>query len=119
MLVVNAILSNYATFSHTMVSVRGTESQESINSKLHQMTIVAYISLTLSVILTVIFLLFTIATLAVYCKFRQCYTKPDSKLASPHHAQDQAEPVYEDMLEHNNTDTKDIKMKINILYKRP
>ena len=115
----NAILRDYDKFSNPTVSVRGTESQ-SINSKLHQMTIVVYISLTLSVILTVMFLLCAIAALVVYCKFRQCNTKPESKSASPRHAHNQAEPIYEDMPDrNNNTDIKDIKMKTNILYKRP
>ena len=57
------------------------------------MTVVAYISLTLSVILTVIlFLLFAIAAPVMYCY--AIYTKPDLKLAMQRHAQDQAEPVY-------------------------
>ena len=76
-----------------------------------------YISLTLSVTLTVIFLLFGIAAVVVYCKSK---TKLESKPKSLHHTYDQPESVYEDMLDGNyNTGTKGIEMKKNVVYKRP
>ena len=77
-----------------------------------------YISLLLSVILTVIFLLFGIMALVVYGKFRQA--KLESKTRSTHHAYDQPESVYEDILDDNyKADTKGIEMKKNVVYKRP
>ena len=60
-----------------------------------------------SVILTVMFLLFVFGTLVVYCKFRQ--TKLELKSRSPHHAYDQLESIYEDMLD--KADTRGIAMK--------
>lgn len=104
------------------VNVGGTDSQlqhfQFINSKLHQITIVVYVSLSLSVILTVIFLLFGISAFGVYCKFRQA--KLESKTKSTHHAYDQPESVYEDKLDSNyKADTEGIEMKTNIVDKRP
>ena len=79
------------------------------------MSIVVYISLSLSLILTVTFLIFGITALAIYCKFRQAGLKSKSK--SLHHPHDQPAIVYEDMLE--RSDTNAIEMKTNIVYERP
>ena len=108
--------------SNPMVNVSETENKQpqSINSKLHQTTIIAHISLTLSAVLIITFLLLGITVLAVYCKFRHINLKSKSKL--PHHACNQPESIYEDMHDGNygnNTDTKGIEMKTNIVYKRP
>lgn len=90
------------------------ESQSINNKPHHHTTIVVYISLTLSVILTVIFLLFGIAALVVHCKSKE------SKSKSSHHTYDRPESVYEDILDDNyNTGTKGIEMKKNVVYKRP
>ena len=117
-LIVNDLLSDNDIFSNPTVNVRETDSQQfqSVNSKLHQTTIVVYISLSLSVILTVIFLLFGITALVVYCKFRQAKLESKTK----HHACDQPESVYEDMpLDGRyNADTNGIEMKKNIIYAR-
>ena len=96
-----------------MVNRNAADSQQfqSINSKLHQATTVVYISLSLSVILTVAFLLLGIATLTVYCKLR---LKLKSK--SLHNVYDKPESVYEDLVD--NTGTKDIEMKTNIIYNK-
>ena len=107
--------------STSTVNVGGTDNQlqqfQSINSKLHQITIVVYVSLSLSIILTIIFLLFAIA-FVVYCKFRRA--KLESKTKSTHHAYYQPESVYEDVLDGNyKADTEGIEMKTNIVYKRP
>ena len=98
-----------------MVTVSSTDSQQSTNEKLHQMSVVVYISLSLSIILTVTFLIFGITALVVYCKFRQA--RLESKSKSLDHRYDQPESVYEDMLE--SGDSKAIEMKTTIVYKRP
>ena len=72
-----------------------------------------YISLALSVILTVAFLLLIIATLIVYCKLRHSNLESKSELL--HNAYEQSESVYEDMVD----DTKGIEMETNVAYKRP
>ena len=80
------------------------------------MSVFVYISLSLSVILTVTFLMFGITALVVYCKFRQA--RLESKSKSLDHRYDQPESVYEDiMLERSNTNA--IEMKTNIVYERP
>ena len=108
-------------FNNPVIHASGTDGQQEsiiINSKLHQTTIIVYISLSLSVILTVTFLLFAFGTLVVCCKFRQA--KLESKSRSPHHAYNQPESVYEDMLDGNfKADARGIEMKTNIVYKRP
>ena len=119
-LLVNRLLRDNDLFANPTVNVRDTDSQQiqSVNSKLHKTTVVVYISLSLSVILTVIFLLFGIVALVVYCKSRQA--KLESKTRSSHHAYNQPELVYEDMLDGNyKVDTKSIEMKKNVVYERP
>ena len=79
------------------------------------MSVIVYISLSLSITLTIMFLIFGITALVVYCKFRQAGL--ESKLKSLDHPYDQPESVYEDMLE--SSDAKVIEMKKNVVYKRP
>ena len=86
---------------------------QSINSKLHQATTAVYISLSLSVILTVAFLLLGTATLMVYCKLRHTELKSKCKSLC-----DQPESVYEDLVDIYSTDTKGIEMKTNIIYNK-
>ena len=71
-LLVNEIIRENDIFGNPMITISGSDGQQfqSINSKLHQATIVVYISSALSVILTVAFLLLGIATLTLYCKLR-------------------------------------------------
>ena len=91
--------------SNLMVNRNAADSQlfQSINSKLHQATIIMYISLSLSVILTVAFLLLGIATLTMYCKLRHGELKMRSK--SLHNVNDQPESIYD------LVDTKGIEVK--------
>ena len=115
LIVNNIIRDNYIYRNPPVATVSSTDSQQSINEKLHQTSIIVYTSLSLSVILTVAFLMFGITALVVYCKFRQA--RLESKSKSPDHPYDQQESVYEDMLERSNTNA--IEMKTNIVYKRP
>ena len=115
LLVNDIIRDNYIYSNPPVITVSSTESQQTMNEKLHQMSIIVYISFSLSLILTVTFLIFGITALAVYCKFRQAGLK--SKLKSLHHPHDQPAIVYEDMLEHS--DSNAIEMKTNIVYERP
>jgi hypothetical protein len=106
-----------------VVNVSGTDNQQflnqSITKKLHQTTIIVYISLSLSVILTVTFVLLAIGIIAlvVYCKFRQAALELKSKSRDPPY--DQPESFYEDMLVNEGRDTKAIEMKTNVVYNRP
>ena len=117
LLVNDIIRDNYIYSNPPVITVSSTDSQQTINEKLHQMSIIVYISFSLSLILTGIFLIFGITALAaaVYCKFRQAGLKSKSKLL--HHPHDQPAIVYEDMLE--CSDTNAIEMKTNIVYERP
>ncbi len=118
-LLVNDLIRDNEIYRNPVVNVSGTDSQQflnqSINSKLHQTTIIVYISLSLSVILTVMFLLFGIIAFVVYCKVRQAALELKSK--SPDPPYDQPESFYEDMLE--SSDAKAIEMKTNVVYNRP
>jgi predicted outer membrane repeat protein len=118
-LLVNDLIRDNEIYRNPVVNVSGTDNQQflnqSINSKLHQTTIIVYISLSLSVILTVMFLLFGIIAFVVYCKVRQAALELKSK--SPDPPYDQPESFYEDMLE--SSDAKAIEMKTNVVYNRP
>ena len=119
-LIVNDIIrDNHIYRNPPVATVSSTNSQlqlqQTMNGKLHQTSVVVYISLSLSVILTVTFLMFGITALVLYCKFRQARLGSKSKsLDNPY---DQPETVYEDMLE--RSDANAIKMKTNIVYERP
>ena len=114
-LIVNDIIRDHHFYSNPpVVTVSSTDSQQFINEKLHQTSVIVYISLSLSVILTVTFLIFGITALVVYCKFRQAGLESKSK--SLDHPYDQPESVYEDMLE--SGDAKAIEMKKNVVYER-
>ena len=115
-LIVNDIIrDNYIYRNPPVVTVSSANSQQTMNGKLHQTSVVVYISLSLSVILTAAFLMFGITALVLYCKFRQARLGSKSKsLDNPY---DQSETVYEDMLE--RSDANAIEMKTNIVYERP
>ena len=117
LIVNNIIRDNYIYSNPPVVTVSSTDSQQSINEKLHQISVVVYISLSLSVILTVTFLIFGITALVVYCKFRQA--RLESKSKSLDHPYDQPESFYENMLESGDTKLKAIEMKKSVVYKRP
>jgi predicted outer membrane repeat protein len=123
-LLVNDLIRDNEIYRNPVVNVSGNDSQQflnqSITKKLHQTTIIVYISLSLSVILTVMFLLFGIIALVVYCKFRQAVLELKSKSPDhPYYDQPAAESFYEDMLVNEGHDTKAIEMKPNIVYERP
>ena len=117
-LIVNDIIRDNLIYIYSnppVATVSSTDSQQSINEKLHQTSVVVYISLSLSVILTVTFLILGITALVVYCKFRQA--RLESKSKSLDHPYDQSESFYEDILE--SSDAKAIEMKTNVVYERP
>jgi predicted outer membrane repeat protein len=118
-LLVNDIIRDNEIYRNPVVKLSGTDNQQnqSINKKLHQTTIIVYISLSLSIILTVMFVLFGVIALVVYCKFRQGGLESKSKSQDPPY--DQPESFYEDMLVNEGHDTKAIEMKTNVVYKRP
>jgi hypothetical protein len=120
-LLINDLIRDNDSYRNPVVNGSSNDSQQFLNQcitkKLHQTTIIVYISLSLSVILTVMFVLFCIIALVVYCKFRQA--ELESKSKSPDHPYDQPESFYEDMLVNEGHDTKAIEMKTNVVYNRP
>ena len=117
LLVNDIIRDNYIFSNPPVVTVSSTDSQQSTNEKLHQMSVIVYISLSLSITLTIMFLIFGITALVVYCRFRQAGLESKSKsLDRPY---DQPESVYENMLVNECSDGKPIEMKMNVVYKRP
>ena len=105
-ILVNDLLRDNNIFSDPVVNVGSGNELQSINSKLHQTTIVVYISLALSVVLIIIFLLLGVTVLVVYCKFKRA--------KSPHRTYNQ--PELFTGCGNYNADAKDIEMKSNVIY---